>query len=210
MDEAPDKVGVVIAECKSRPDNQASDEALAAAVCLGDDRAFEEIFVRHRWRVVRITARFFNRPERVEEIVQETFAKVYFGIGNYSHKRGSSFVAWVSRIAINCCYDELRRMKRRPETPIGGFTEDEATFLNARSRSYSRSGNAESELVSRDLAMKLLARLSPKDRLVLTLLEADEMPVAEIAEALGWSISKVKVRAHRARTALRRALKDLL
>jgi RNA polymerase sigma-70 factor (ECF subfamily) len=48
--------------------------------------------------------------------------------------------------------------------------------------------------------------LSAEDRLVLTLLEVEEMPVADISEVTGWSVSKVKVRAHRARAALRRVL----
>jgi RNA polymerase sigma-70 factor (ECF subfamily) len=71
-------------------------------------------------------------------------------------------------------------------------------------------GNAESAAISRDLANKLLARLSADDRLVLTLLDAEDMPVAEIARLTGWSASKVKVRAHRARLALRRVLGDFL
>ena len=49
----------------------------------------------------------------------------------------------------------------------------------------------------------MLARLAPEDRLVLTLLDLEELSVAEISELTGWSVAKVKVRAHRARKALR-------
>lgn len=188
--------------------DRATDEMLARAVRSGDNAAFEEIFIRHRRRVVRITSRFFNVPEKVEEIVQETFAKAYFSIESYSDKHGSSFAAWISRIAINSCYDELRRARRRPETAIGSLDCNKTALQRAGSIGGNR--DAESELVSRDLAAKLLARLRPEDRLVLTLLDAEEMPVSQIAAALGWSASKVKVRAHRARAALRRVLKELL
>ena len=60
------------------------------------------------------------------------------------------------------------------------------------------------------MARKLLARLGPEDRLVLVLLNAEEMSVNEIARLMNWSASKVKVRAHRARAALRRHLRKLV
>ncbi len=65
-------------------------------------------------------------------------------------------------------------------------------------------------MISRDLANKLLARLAPDDRIVLTLLDAEELSVAEIALVMGWTVSKVKVRAHRARQALRRVLGEFV
>ena len=57
---------------------------------------------------------------------------------------------------------------------------------------------------------KLLARLSPEDRLVLVMLDVEGLSVAEIASLLGWTGSKVKVRAHRARAHLRRVLERFL
>lgn len=193
---------------------QMSDESLAETARTGDDAAFEQIFERHRRRVARIVGRFFNRPERVEEILQDVFTKVYFGLSEYSADRGPSFAAWLSRVTINCCYDELRRARRRPESSISEITGDEITWLNAQvsARVYGSSAerSAESSLISRDLANKLLARLNADDRLVLTLLDAEELTVAEIAAVLGWKVSKVKVRAHRARKSLRRVLGEFV
>jgi RNA polymerase sigma-70 factor (ECF subfamily) len=157
--------------------------------------------------VARIVGRFFNRPERVEEVVQEVFLKVYFALPDYSPERGSSFVAWLARVTINTCYDELRRARRRPESAMRDVTEEEAAALNARLR---RGGDAESLLISRDLAAKLLDHLTPEDRLVLTLLNAEDMPASDIAGITGWTVSKVKVRAHRARAALRRVLSEFI
>jgi len=68
----------------------------------------------------------------------------------------------------------------------------------------------ETALISRDLALKLLTRLSAEDQLVLTLLDVEGFSVAEIAEMTNWSISKVKVRAHRARAHLRRVLRKFV
>jgi len=184
------------------------DAALADAARAGDERAFEELFLRHRRRVALIASRFFRRREQIEEVVQETFTKAFFALGEFSNRQGGSFAAWLARIAFNACYDELRRQKRRPEpASLSEVTEEEASRLRERLR---EEGGAESAAVTRDLASKLLARLSPEDRLVLVMLDAEGLSVAEIAGLLGWSESKVKVRAHRARASLRRVLERFL
>jgi RNA polymerase sigma-70 factor (ECF subfamily) len=192
----------------SRNPLDVADEALAEAAREGDHAAFDQIFERHRRRVARLAGRFFNRPERVEEILQEVFTKVYLGLDAYSPDRGHSFSAWLTRVTINACYDELRRARRRPESSVSDVTADESDWLN--SELQGKSSNAEAALIARDLANKLLARLSADDRLVLTLLDAEELTVAEIAVVMGWKISKVKVRAHRARHSLRKVLGEFV
>jgi RNA polymerase sigma-70 factor (ECF subfamily) len=210
MDEAADNFDLATVGPYPRADDDARDDLLAASICAGEREAFEQLFDRHRRRVARIAGRFFNRPERIEEIIQETFTKVYFAICDYSPERGRSFAAWLSRIAINACYDELRRAQRRPESPISEITDDELTWLNTRLRVEATGRDAESRVVSRDLADKLLARLSAEDRLVLTLLEVEGLSINEISDAVGWSVSKVKVRAHRARQQLRAVVSEFV
>ena len=94
------------------------------------------------------------------------------------------------------------------EQALGDLTETETHDFSVQLRS-ARS-DIEGALVSRDLALKLLTRLSAEDRLVLTLLDVEGFSVAEISEMTNWSISKVKVRAHRARAHLRRIMKKFL
>jgi len=210
MDETTDNFDLATVEPYLRVAEEATDESLVIAIRSGDEAAFEQLFERHRRRAARVVGRFFNRPERVEEIVQEVFTKVYFALDDYSSERGASFAAWLSRIAINACYDELRRARRRPESSISDVTDDEAVWLNAQAQAETVGGDAESITVSRDLANKLLARLGAEDRLVLTLLDGEGLRVSDIAELTGWTSSKVKVRAHRARLALRRVLTDFV
>ncbi|MDT7688160.1 MAG: hypothetical protein QOE46_919 [Acidobacteriota bacterium] len=189
-----------------------SDAALADAARDGDERAFEELFVRHRRRVALIASRFFRQRQQIEEVVQESFTKAFLALGEFSNRQDASFAAWLARIAFNACYDELRRQKRRPESTLSDVTEEDAARLRERLHAdgMASAGDAESVAVSRDLAAKLLARLSPEDRLVLVMLDAEGMSAAEIAGLLGWSVSKVKVRAHRARASLRRVLGKFL
>jgi RNA polymerase sigma-70 factor (ECF subfamily) len=185
-----------------------ADAELAARAREGDDDAFEELFHRHKRRVALIASRFFRRREQVEEVVQESFAKAFFALAEFANGRDASFAAWLARIAFNTSYDELRRQKRRPEGALEELTEEEAATLNERLRGAG--SDAEGQAVSRDLAAKLLARLSPEDRLVLVMLDVEGLSVAEIASLMSWSGSKVKVRAHRARAHLRRVLERFL
>jgi RNA polymerase sigma-70 factor (ECF subfamily) len=187
-----------------------SDLELVNSARGGDDAAFEELFNRHRRRVSLIASRFFRQPEQLEEIIQESFTKAYFALSDFSNTQESSFAAWLARISFNACYDELRRLKRRPESALGDVSEEEAAWLRENLAAAGAGTDIEASAISRDLATKLLARLSAEDRLVLVMLDAEGMSVSEIAKSLGWSGAKVKVRAHRARASLRRALKRFL
>lgn len=189
---------------------QPTDDELVAAIRAGDEAAFTSLFERHRQFVSRLAYRFFRRREQVEEIIQESFIKAYFALGDYQGGHEKSFVSWLARITVRTCYDELRRVQRRSESNIGDLTDDEAAYLTDRLRDLSAGGNIESVAVSRDLANKLLARLKPEDRLVLTLLKIEELSVAEIAELVGWTSAKVKMRSHRAQHSLRRVLRKYL
>jgi RNA polymerase sigma-70 factor (ECF subfamily) len=187
---------------------ESTDDALVVATVAGDESAFEQLFERHRRQVARIAGRFFAQREQIEEIIQDTFTKAYFALSTYHGTHAASFKAWLTQITVNCCYDHLRRARRRPEQGFGDVEESEAQEFAAQLRSPPL--DVETELVSRDLATKLLSRLSAEDRLVLTLLDIEGFSVAEIAEVTNWSVSKVKVRAHRARANLRRVLQRYL
>lgn len=203
MDETADIRGQALS-----PGPDGSDAELAALARDGDEAAFEELFRRHRRRVALIASRFFRTREQVEEVVQESFTKAFFALAEFANNRDASFAAWLARIAFNTSYDELRRQKRRPEGALEELTEEEAATLSERLRNDG--SDAEGQAVSRDLASKLLARLSPEDRLVLVMLDVEGLSVAEIASLLNWTGSKVKVRAHRARAHLRRVLERFL
>jgi RNA polymerase sigma-70 factor, ECF subfamily len=186
-------------------DRETVDDELVAAARAGDESAFAILFQRHRRAVTRLAYRFFYQREQVEDIVQESFANAYFALGAYRGGQEKSFVAWLSRITVRACYDALRR-SRRVESAIGDLSEDEELFLSEKLRSAGKGSDIESAAISRDLAEKLLQRLVPEDRLILTLLNVADLSVAETAQLTGWSTSKVKMRAYRARKSLQRVL----
>ncbi|HYE73774.1 MAG TPA: sigma-70 family RNA polymerase sigma factor [Blastocatellia bacterium] len=182
-----------------------SDSDLVAAVLDGDEAAFETIFERYRRLVAKIAFSFFPKPDQVEELIQESFTKAYFSLSAYRGEHERSFAAWISRITVSTCYDALRKVRHK-ENKLSDLNDDEINYIQERVRDESAASDIEQTFLSRDLAAKLLDRLEPDDRLILTLLEVAGYSVAEIAEMVGWTVPKVKMRAFRARLMLRNIL----
>jgi RNA polymerase sigma-70 factor (ECF subfamily) len=185
------------------------DDQLIEATLGGNGAAFEELVARHGRRVFAIARRFFRHPHVVEDIAQETFAKAFFSLSSY--RRGASFEQWLAKIAVNNCYDELRRRKKRGEFTLADLTEDEGQWLENKlaSLSFEIHWDENERERAAEITEKLLAAVSAEDRLLLTLLHAEECSVREIAQLLGWSEAKVKIRAFRARHAMRKAMARL-
>jgi RNA polymerase sigma-70 factor (ECF subfamily) len=184
-----------------------SDKQLAELVLAGDETAFEEIFDRHKRLVASVASRYFRRPEQIEEIVQISFSKVYFELPHFRGAHELSLAGWLSRITRNACIDLLRNHKRRPEDLTCDLTEDERFELLAFT---SNESTAEQKHIDRDLAEKLLGRLSLEDRALLQMIYVEGLSIAEAADALGWAGPKTKLRAWRARNYLRKYLKRLM
>ncbi|MDX2034675.1 MAG: sigma-70 family RNA polymerase sigma factor [Blastocatellia bacterium] len=183
-----------------------SEDQLIERTLAGDETAYETLIQRHSRRVFSIARHFFRNQETVEDIAQETFAKAFFSLSSY--RRGASFEQWLAKIAVNNCYDELRRRKKRSESLLTDLTEDEESWLESKLSPASfeiHFNEAERERAA-EISGKLLSKLSADDRLILVMLHAENNSVREISQILGWSEAKVKIRAFRARHALRRAL----
>lgn len=183
---------------------------LVRRACAGDESSFEEIVRRYTPRVFQIARRFFRRRDRIEEVAQDVFLKAYTQLASYAER--GSFAGWLSRIAIHTCLNELRRAQRHPEAPVSELTEEETGWLELKlaDMAAQRHMSAESHRVAVDLAERVLDTLSPDDRLVLTLMDGDELSVKEIAEMTGWSQAKVKIQSFRARRRMRKAVEALL
>jgi RNA polymerase sigma-70 factor (ECF subfamily) len=157
-----------------------------------------------------VASRFFRQRAQVEEAAQEAFLKAYTQLSSFEGR--GSFEGWLVRITTNLCLNLLRSAKRRPESAVADLTENENDWLDNQMAdlSLARHASAERGLVAADLAEKVLSGMSADDRLVLTLVDGDEMPVKEVSELTGWSQSKVKVLAFRARRRMRKAVEELL
>ena len=176
----------------------------------GDESAFEEIMRRHGPRVFRFASKFFRQRSLVEEAAQEVFLKAFTELGSYEGR--DSMEGWLTRITTNTCLNMLRSSKRRPELTASDLTDDETTWLdrNLAGAALERHQSSERSLVAADLAGRVLHTLAPDDQLVLTLIDGEENSVKDVVKMTGWSESKVKVQAFRARRRMRKAVEKLL
>ena len=115
---------------------------------------------------------------------------------------------WLTRIATNTCLNLIRGSKRRPELTLSDLSDDESGWLDQQMAATTSS--VENDLVAADLADRLLGTLSPEDQHALLMIDGENASIKEVAEATGWSESKVKVRAFRARKKIREAMEKLL
>jgi RNA polymerase sigma-70 factor (ECF subfamily) len=174
----------------------------------GDESAFAEMVRRYSPRVFSVASRFFRQRSLVEEAAQEVFLKAFTQLGSFEGR--GSLEGWLTRIATNTCLNMVRGAKRRPEFTVSDLTEDEQSWLDHQPIDRSERTSVENNLVATDLADRLLSVLSPEDQQALLMIDGEKASIKEVAEATGWSESKVKVRAFRARRKVREAMEKLL
>jgi RNA polymerase sigma-70 factor, ECF subfamily len=159
--------------------------------------------------VFSVASRFFRQRSLVEEAAQEVFLKAYTQLGSFEGR--GSIEGWLTRIATNTCLNMVRGAKRRPEFTVSDLTDDETSWLDQQSAGDAgEQPSVENSLVATDLADRLLAVLPPEDQQALLMIDGEQASIKEVAEATGWSESKVKVRAFRARKKVREAMDKLL
>src|SRR5580692_549711 len=179
-----------------------SEAELIAAVLQGDVASFEPLVQKYSPRVFATARRYARRESEVEDIAQEVWMKTFQKLSSF---RGEApFEHWLMRLAVRTCYDFLRGHQRNRESSFSELSEPEEDWLErfvAAPESASEDADAAKLLVG-----KVLEKLSPSARLVITLLEIEDRSVKEIAEITGWSVPLVKVRAFRARAEMRKIL----
>ena len=180
------------------------DFELVEQIRNGSPDDFEEIVRRYQSRVFAILARYQNDPQKVEDLAQETFLKVWRALDQYDPRR-APFEHWFSRIAVHVALDHLRRERRRKdEIAWSDLGESALEWLQDADDQNRPEPAAAREIL--DLAMRAL---SAEEQLVITLQEIEERSVKEISRLTGWSGVAVRVRAHRARGKLRAVLTRL-
>ncbi len=184
-----------------RDGSRVSDEQLVQSVLGGDETAFTEIFERYKRPMTRVVSRFFRDLTDIEECVQQCFTKTYFSLKNYRGGEENSFPAWMTRIAVNVCYDEFRRRGRRSENLFTEMSDSENDYLET--VADGRKPSAETSLVASQLAEKVLSGLDPQDRLAMTMVYTEDYTLNEVADAIGITTSNLKSRLFRCRNQIR-------
>ena len=179
-----------------------SEAELIAAVLQGDSASFEPLVAKYSPRVFATARRYARRESEIEDIVQEVWLKAFDKLKTFRSE--APFEHWLMRLAVRTCYDFLRGHQRNRESSFSEISEPEENWLD---RFVADPGSAaEDAEAARLLIERVLEKLSPSARLVITLLEIEDRSVKEIAALTGWSVALVKVRAFRARGEMRKIL----
>ncbi|MHC1765826.1 MAG: RNA polymerase sigma factor [Verrucomicrobiia bacterium] len=184
-----------------------SDEQAMWRVQMHDDaHAFAQLV--HRWEkpIQRLCTRMLGDPQKGEDLTQDTFARIFARRKEYEIKGKFSTFLW--RVALNLCYDELRRVRRRPETPLNEESEEETW---APSSFQSPTPGPDAQLVAqeqRHLVREAVLGLPDSYRTVVILRHYENLKFREIAEVLGIPEGTVKSRMAEALTQLHRLLSN--
>ena len=189
-------------------------EAAIRAAQGGAIAAFNTLVQQYQQQVYNVCYRTVGNAEDAADATQEAFLDAYRGIGAF---RGppAGFRAWLLRIAVNACYDQLRRRKRRSaasldalgrEADDGGPPSHEPSPVE---RLVDPAPGPEQQILSSEAARgieTMLARLSPDHRLTVTLCDVQGLSYQEVAEIMAVELGTVKSRLSRARAQLRTLL----
>jgi RNA polymerase sigma-70 factor (ECF subfamily) len=160
---------------------------------------------RYQRQLLGIAYRVLGNWQDAEDLAQEALLKAYLRLDGLSNP--AALGAWLRRLTLNACLDDLARRQRRP-TLVSLSTPDESEQLPERALAVASAEDAAVRAEEwRDLQATLL-RLDPASREVLLLRELYGYSYAEIAAMLDLGLSAVKMRVHRARHAVQRAMDE--
>src|SRR5258708_29087857 len=167
----------------------------------GDVSAYEDLVRTQQHRVLAVVGGILRGSEDVEDVAQQALAKAYFSIRRFDLR--SAFGTWLYKIAVNECWDYVRKKKVRRLVYESDLSEEQVRKLESMpEHGYGgalRHEDAGRRLEHRQLVERLLGELEEKDQLMLVMKEVEGFSVEEIGEVLGLNVNTVKVRLFRAR-----------
>ncbi|MCC7129754.1 MAG: hypothetical protein B6D39_01110 [Anaerolineae bacterium UTCFX2] len=182
------------------------DEAALIQLARGGDLdSFNRLILAYQDMVYNQAMRMINEPSVAEDAAQDAFIIAFRKLDTY---RGGSFKAWLLRIVTNLCYDELRRRKRRPTTPLEPVDQDDEEIESPHWISDGAE-TPEDAAVRSELRRALqgcLDDLPTEFKAIVILVDIQGLDYSEAAEAIGSPLGTVKSRLARARLRLRDCL----
>jgi RNA polymerase sigma-70 factor, ECF subfamily len=178
-------------------DRANEDVVLIQRYLSGDVLAFDELMRAHEDRVFGLCMRMMRDRDAALDATQDTFLTVFRKADRY--KAEAAFSTWLYRVALNTCYDHLRRMQRRRTEPLPENHDPQDI------------GTA-SDLASIELKPDVeaaLMQLSPEFRAAIVLVDMQGLSLDQAADTLEVPIGTIKSRLFRARKQLASLLGNL-
>ncbi|WP_022859056.1 sigma-70 family RNA polymerase sigma factor [Bifidobacterium magnum] len=171
---------------------------------------FEQLALPAVDALYRQAMKFTNNPEDAQDLVQETFERGFKAFDSF--RIGSNFEAWMTTIEKNAFFNQYAKAKRRPQRANGSTGEyDDWDIYAASGHTPDGLKSAEQEYLEQfapDEIVKALANLSEERRQVFIDAAIDGKPYKQIAEEQGVPIGTVMSRLSRARTQLKKELRQ--
>ncbi len=182
-------------------------EALLVADLLeGDTTALASIVEKYGKLAYRLAIQITKNHEDANDVMQETFLKVYESIGSF--RKESAFETWLYRIIVNQALNTVKRRERRRESSFSDANEIDLRFNLPGSSSYANSPHDDVEKKElQKWVTQAVDSLSAKHRTVVILHEFEGLTHPQIATILNCSEGTVRSRLHYARRKLRDLLK---
>jgi RNA polymerase sigma-70 factor (ECF subfamily) len=182
------------------------ETALIHTAQNGDLDSFNTLILHYQDSVFHTALRILGDEDIAQDAAQEAFISAFRSISTF---RGGSFKAWLMRTVTNACYDELRRQKRRPTTPLEPDTADGEEMDSPRWLADPNMTPAEkSEADELEHAIQhCLDTLPTEFRTVVVLADIQGMDYSEVATAARVPLGTIKSRLARARLRLRECLR---
>jgi RNA polymerase sigma factor (sigma-70 family) len=173
------------------------DEALLSRVAAGDAAAVRALVGRKLPRLLALAGRMLGDPREAEDVAQEAFVRIWRQASRWQ-PGAAKFDTWLHRVALNLCYDRLRRRRETayadpPDRPDEGPAPDRGL---------------EAHDVGRRV-VRAMAALPDRQREAVTLCHYQELGNIEAAAIMGVSVEALESLLARGRRALRAALADL-
>lgn len=181
------------------------ETALIRSAQRGDLDAFNSLVLAHQDMVFNAALRILGDDELAADATQDAFLSAFRGLSTF---RGGSFKAWLLRTVTNACYDELRRKKRRPTTPLEPDQADGDEMETPRwLADPALTPEQSAEAVELEHAIQhCLDGLPMEFRTVVVMADLQGLDYAEVAAALRAPLGTIKSRLARARLRLRECL----
>lgn len=179
-----------------------TDEEIIRSVLSGRVHDFQLLVERHMKLAYRTAFSVVQNHEDAQEVVQDAFLKAFTNLASFHGK--SKFSTWLFRIVYHTSLNHLEKSKSYQKNILLGDIENTDDY---------NIGDSWNHLITKDRVKYIedaLNLLIAEDRLALSLFYLDEKSQHEISSITGWSLSSTKMRIHRARSKLNKALQQIL
>ncbi len=191
--------------------NRDEDQRLIQNFQTSDKKAFDTLVLKYKNKIFNLCYNFLGNYDDADDIAQETFVKVYYGLKNFNFQ--SSFSTWLYRIAVNTCKNKVSAFSYRLRKKTFDLDRPKEFFNGVVSKEIpDHHSSPESVYERKELnhyIQKAIQSLPGKQKSLVLLCDVENLSYEEIVKITGYKLGTVKSKLARARELLRKKLKGV-